>query len=297
MLCEEKLTVKECFDTLLTMSNGKSPGNDGLTKEFYVCFWEDLDSLLVDTLNYAFQYSELSTSQRQAVITLIEKKGRDKRLIKNWRPISLINVDTKIASKNLAMRIKEFLPQLVDRGQTAYVKGRNIGESIRLTDDLLEYADKENLDGLIFAADTEKAFDSIEHNFLPATLTRYGFGSNFIQWIKTLLSNCESCVMNNGLSTGYFKLSRGTKQGDPLSPYLFILVLEILFIQVRNDPSVQGFKIGEIEIKLSAFADDTTFFVRNKESINRLLNIMRKFGEFSSLHANVEKCEACWIGR
>ena len=102
--------------------------------------------------------------------------------------------------------------------------------------------------------------------------------------------------MNNGLSTCYFKLSRGTKQGDPLSPYLFILVLDIFFIQVRNDPSVQGFKIGNIEIKLSAFADDTTFFVRNKESINRLLNIMRKLGEFSSLHANVEKCEACWIG-
>ena len=147
------------------------------------------------------------------------------------------------------------------------------------------------MDGLIFAA-----FDSIKHNFLLATLTKYGFGSNFIQWIKTLFSNCESCVMNNGLSTGYFKLSRGTKQGDPLSPYLFILVLEILFIQVRNDPSVQSFKIDDIEIKLSAFTDDTTFFVRNKESINRLLNIMRKFGEFSSLHANVEKCEACWIG-
>ena len=169
------------WSMLLTMSNGKRSGNDGLTKEFYVCFWEDLGSLLVDTLNYAFWYGELSTSQRQAVITLIEKKGRDKTLIKNWRPISLINVDTRIASKSLAIRIKEFLPQLVDCDQTAYVKGRNIGESIRLIDDLLEYADKENLDGLIFAADIEKEFDSIDHNFLLATLTKYGFGSNFIQ--------------------------------------------------------------------------------------------------------------------
>ena len=90
----------------------------------------------------------------------------------------------------------------------------------------------------------------------------------------------------------FFKLSRGTKQGYPLSPYLFILVLEILFIQVRNDPSVEGFKTDDIEIKLSAFADDTIFFVRNKESLDRLLNIMRKFAEFSSLHRNVEKCEA-----
>ena len=86
--------------------------------------------------------------------------------------------------------------------------------------------------------------------------------------------------MNNGLSTGFFfKLSRGTKHCDPLSPYLFILVLKVLFIQVRNDPSVKGFKTGEI--KPSAFTDDTTFFVRNKESLNRLLNIIRKF----------EKCE------
>ena len=103
-----------------------------------------------------------------------------------------------------------------------------------------------------------------------------GLGLTSFSRLKHFFSNCESCVMNNGLSTGYFRLSRGTKQGDPLSPYLFILVLEILFIQVRNDPSVQGFKIGDAEIKLSAFADDTTFFVRNKESINRLLNIMRK---------------------
>ena len=137
------------------------------------------------------------------MITLVEKKGRDKRLVKNWRPISPINIDTKIFSKSLAIRIKEFLPQLVNCDQTAYVEGRNIGESIRLIDDFLEYVDKENLDGLIFTADIEKAFDSIEHNLLFATLTKYGFGSNFIQWIKTLVSNCESRVMNNGLSTGF----------------------------------------------------------------------------------------------
>ena len=126
---------------------------------------------------------------------------------------------------------------------------------------MLEYADKENLDGLIFAADIKKAFDSIEHNFLLATLTKYGFGSNFIQWIKT---NCESCyellTVHQQLFVFFLNELRD-QQGDPLSPYLFILVLEIFFVQVRNDPSVKGFKIGDIEIKLSAFAADTTFFL------------------------------------
>ena len=118
----------------------------------------------------------LFSFQKQAVITLTEKRGRDRRLVKNWRPISLINVDTKIASKSLAMRAKNVIQHLVNCDQTAYVKGRNIGESIRLIDDLMSYAEQENLDGLIFAADIEKAFDSMGHNFIFASLEKYGFG-------------------------------------------------------------------------------------------------------------------------
>ena len=103
--------------------------------------------------------------------------------------------------------------------------------------------------------------------------------------------------MNNGSSTDFFKIQKGTKQGDPLSPYLFISVLEILFIQIRNDKAIRGFKIGDIEIRLTAFADDSTFLVRDKQSINRILNIMKTFGTFSSLNASIEKCEVCWIGQ
>ena len=178
------------------------------------------------------------------------------------------------------MRAKNVIPHLVNCDQTA-----------------MNYAVQENLDGLIFAADIEKAFDSVDHKFIFASLEKYGFGPDFIQWIKTLLANNESCVMNNGSSTGFFKLQRGTKQGDPLSPYLFILVLEILFIQIRNDKAVRGFKIGDMEIRLTVFADDSTFFVRDKQSINRILNIMKTFGAFSSLNVSIEKCEVCWIGQ
>ena len=161
---------------------------------------------------------------------------------------------------------------------------------------MLEYTDQENEDRILFAADIEKAFDSVEHSFIYATLKKFGFGGNFIQWIRTLLSDAQSCVVNNGFSTGYFKLQRGNRQGDPLSPYLFILMLEVLFSQIRNDKAVHGFKISNIEIKLTASADDTTFFVKDVASLRRILKIMTVYSKYSSLGANCEKCEASWIG-
>ena len=163
-----------------------------------------------------FTYSHLSNSQRHAVITLIEKKIKDKRYLKNWRPMSLMNVDTKIASKCLASRVKKVLSNLIHSDQTAYVKDRYIGESVRLISDILEYTDSNDIEAILFSADFEKAFDSIDHSFLFAVLESFGFGPDFIQWVRTLFYNAESCVINNGRSTGYFRLERGTRQGDPL---------------------------------------------------------------------------------
>ena len=154
--CEGKLTLKECWEALTSMKNCKTPGNDGLTKEFYVCFFKQLGKLLASTLNYSFDHGEMSTSQKQAIIVLIQKKDRDSRLIKNWRPISLMNVDAKIASKALVMRGKKTVYKLVYIDQTEYIKCRFTGESVRLIEDFLEYVDQENEDGILFAADIEK---------------------------------------------------------------------------------------------------------------------------------------------
>ena len=116
--CEGRLTVKECWDALRSMKNNKSPGNDGITKEFLEYFWGKLGTFLVSTLNHSFERGEFSASQKQAIITLIEKKDKDKRLIKNWRPISLINVDIKVKSVKSVQSVLSDLKRPPERLQS-----------------------------------------------------------------------------------------------------------------------------------------------------------------------------------
>ena len=133
----------------------------------------------------------MCTSQRQAIIKLLEKPNKDKGYISNWRPISLLNLDQKIISKALAIKFIKVLPVLSSPGQNAYVNGRFIGESGRLISHIIEVCDIEKLSGYLMTIDFEKAFDSMNHAFLIAALKKYGFGDNFIDWIKILLKNQE----------------------------------------------------------------------------------------------------------
>jgi len=170
IFCDRELSIDELSDSLDNMSLGKSPGNDGLTIEFYKCFWEHLKQPLFNSAIYSKIHGSLSVSQKQAIIKLLEKKDKDKRYIENWRPISLLNVDTKIISKAFANRLKPVLPNIISHDQTAYVKGRFIGESTRLISDILEITDLYNIGGYILTADIEKAFDSMDHTFLVSAL-------------------------------------------------------------------------------------------------------------------------------
>ena len=248
-----------------------------MTKEFYKTFWDKLKEIFVNSVREAKEVGHVITSQRHAIIELIEKKDRGKRFIKNWRPISLLNLDSKIISKALSEKLKEVLPDLISSQQTPSVKNRHIGESGRLISDIIEITEIRNIESFLVTMDIEKAFDSLDHNFLISTLEKYGFGQNFILWIKILLNDQESCVINGGKTTKYFMLGRGARQGDPISAFLFILALEILFLLIKTKPEIAGLTIFDHCYLYSAYADDTTLFLKDTISIKNMVDTLHFF--------------------
>ena len=295
-ICESGITEKDLIIALKSMPYGKSPGHDGLTKEFYEHFWDDLKFFFINSLKQSKIEGNLSISQRQAVIKLIVKKDRGKRFVKNWRPISLLNVDTKILSKSLAEKLKSALPELISSNQTAYVQNRCISESGRLISDVIEMCDILDIPGYLVTMDIEKAFDSLDHDFLLFVLKKFGFGENFIHWIKVLLNKQQSCVINGGFTTQYFNLEKGARQGDPISVYLFILALEVLFELIKNNDDIRGITIFNHTFLYTSFADDSTFFVNDLLSVKNLVDTFKVFSLFSGLNANFSKCEITGLG-
>ena len=128
--CEGKISINECTKILKTFSENKSPGNDGLTIEFYKHFWNKINKILVDSYNERFDKGILTNSQRQAVITLLQKPGKDRLLLQNWRPISLLNLDYKILTNVIGQRIQVVLPDIIHENQSGFVSGRKIEHSV-----------------------------------------------------------------------------------------------------------------------------------------------------------------------
>ena len=193
----------------------------------------------------------------------MEKKDRDKRYIKNWRLIYLLNVDTKILSKAISNKLKPAFSTLISSQQTAYVKNRFIGGSGRLISEIIEFSGCLNITDFLVNMDIEKAFDTLDHSCLISVFKKIGFGKNFITWIGILLKDQQSGVINGGTITQYFSLERGARQGDPFSTYIFILELEILFLFIKKHPEIKGIEIFEHCFVCSAYADDTTFFLKD----------------------------------
>ncbi len=295
-LCEGLLTMEECIHTVKSMANGKSPGTDGLTVEFYKHFWSKIGTFVIESLNYAFEKGELSVDQRRGIITLLPKKGKKRILLKNWRPISLLNTDYKILTKCLAFRLKEVLPTIIDPDQTGFLKGRYIGENIRTISDLIDYTSIKNCPGIILLIDFEKAFDTINWKYIQKCLKYFNFGKSFIHWVQLIYNNIESTVINNGHASNFFSISRGIRQGCPISPYLFIIAVEVLAISIRANKNIKGIKVSSTEFKISQLADDTTLFLLDLLSVKNALVCLHKFHRISGLKINLDKTIAKGIG-
>ena len=152
---------------------------------------------LVRVLNLAYESGTLSVSQRRGLIVVLYKKN-DRLEAKTWRPISLLNVDYKIATRALSGRLLAVLPSIVGTDQTCGVRGRTISENLFLVRDLIEYAEREDLPLALLSLDQEKAFDRVDWPFMLRILERYNFGSSFCRWIQLIYSGVESAVVVNG---------------------------------------------------------------------------------------------------
>ncbi|KAJ8039679.1 hypothetical protein HOLleu_13759 [Holothuria leucospilota] len=296
-LCEGPLDITECSSALFSMPNGKSPGSDGFSTDFYKKFWPSIGTFVLNSLNYAFELQMLSCEQRRGIITLIPKPEKDPCYIANYRPIALLNTDYKIAAKAIASRLKKVLSSLIGNTQTGFMSNRFIGENVRFVLDLIDYSNHNNIPGFLFFLDFEKAFDTLEWNFIYATLHYFKFGNNFTTWVRTFYNNTNSCIFNNGFSTGYFPVNRGVRQGCPLSPYLFILCTEILARVILNNAQIQGITILSCETKLLQYADDTVLFLNgDRRSLELTIQLLHDFRRASGLKINLQKSHLFPLG-
>jgi hypothetical protein len=291
-----QIDITDVANAILELPNGKAPGSDGFPVDFYKAFWPKIKNELFDSIQHAIKSGEMSIDQKRGVLTLIPKKDKDIRLLKNWRPLTLLNTDYKIFAKVMATKLQEVLPLLISNDQNGCMKGRSTFSNIRSTIDVISYVNENNLHGILTYIDFHKAFDTVSWQFMHQVLKKMNFGKYFRGCIKVLYNNIESCVMNNGNASTFFKPTRGIRQGCPISANIFILIVEILAHAIRNEAQIHGINIGGIEYKISQYADDTCLYIQDEGSLEHALTIFQKNSKCSGLNINMDKSEAIWIG-
>ena len=272
------ITITELGSIVKNMKNNKTPGIEGFPADFFKVFWKDLKTYVLRALNESYRNGILPPSLRQTVICCLPKGNKPRDNLKNWRPVSLTSVLYKTATNVIACRLKKILPDLISQSQTGFIKGRFIGESSRLVYDVMNYTEVKKIKGLLMFIDFEKAFDSVSWKFMYKVLCHYNFSEEFVKWITHFNNKITGSVLQVGILSEFFPIERGCKQGDPIAPYLL--------------------KIGQEEIKISQFADDTTIFMDGSESsLQQILNILEVFGSLSGLKMNMSKTKMVWIGK
>ena len=293
-----QITEEEIWDIIKESPQNKSPGCDGFTNEFYKGMWPHVKKYMIAAFNEALERGELSTTQKRGVITLIPKPQKDLDDLKNWRPITLLNQDYKYLAKAIASRLKKTLSNIISSDQTGFISDRYIGCNIQRIQNLQSLCEENNINGALINIDFEKAFDSIEWEFIYKAMEHFGYPTKVINWCKTFYNNIETCIINNGNTTEFFHPERGVRQGCPLSPYLFIIAVEILSLWIKQNPNIDGIIDNQGgNYIISQFADDTSFAIRNnKNNLHKLFEQLTLFESASGLKLNVKKTEILLLG-
>ena len=275
----------------------KSPGLDGITAEFYQEFRPQLVPILTELYNNSLLQGYLPKSFKQSIITLIFKNKGSPDEIRNWRPISLLNLDYKILTKTITLRLKNTIANIINEFQSCGPNRSIINNALNLKS-IIKYIRQNDQNYAIISLDQEKAFDRIEHNFLKIVLQKYDFPPNFIKWFEILYTDIESKILVNGTFTSTFKIMRSVRQGCPLSMFLYALGLEPLIFKINQNPQILGIKIPNMKNQIKSFqhADDTTVIIRDQKSYYSLKNETKNFSKASGSKINDEKTEILTFG-
>lgn len=298
-LCERGIEKEEIEEAIMQLNNGKSPGKDGLPNEFYKVFRKVLTPILKDVYDEIFKKEETSYFMGIGLVKLIYKRKGDIADLKNYRPITMLNTDFKILSKILANRLKKILPNIIQTNQAYAIPGRDITDTISSIRDVVSYMITEKKSGYVISLDLEKAFDRVEHEYLFRILQQFGFGDNFIKWLKILYKDSKSQVKCNGFITETFKLTRSIRQGCPLSALLYSLVAEALGLAITEEKEIRGIDTEENRElqKVYQYADDTTIIVQDVASVVKAMDIIEKYCKGSGAKINKQKTVIMSIGK
>lgn len=293
----EPATYDELWETLRGMNDASAPGPDGIPLSFYKALFPVLKTPLLRLINTFLDEGLRPHSFCTGRIFLILKQGGDPAEPSSYRPITLLNADYKVVATLLARRISTTLPHIVSLAQTCSVPGRTGFSALSLTRDLFTFATRTGIAGCFVSIDQAKAFDRVEHRYLLAVLGCYGFPRIFVERLAALYTDLKvSLRVNNTLSEA-FAVTRGIRQGCPLSPLLFALCIDPLLRRVANSVAIRGFPLpGQGQVKVSAYADDVSLFLRDEDSYTAFLRLFLEYSELSGAQLNRGKSKALRFG-
>lgn len=290
----------EIKKALFSMHPNKAPGPDGMSPLFFQKYWSIVSTDVVNFVKCFFQFSCLPKATNETLVTLILKIQNPIDL-KHFRPISLCNVVYKIISKILANRMKAVLGHCISQAQSAFVPGRQIIDNIIIAHECIHFLNNKRYgrDGFMaLKIDMAKAYDRVEWHFLTVMMHKMGFSPLWIRWVMKCVGSVSYTFNLNGEKHGYILPSRGIRQGDPLSPYLFLICsegLSSLMKQALERREISGLKISRNGPPIThlLFADDSLLFCKAKEEeVTTIRSILHKYEKASGQQVNLEKSTA-----